>query len=74
MEANNEAEDTEDNKLLLIEHLKAAGMDPNILDDDPDKILGGEAMIEYNNDEDDDEDDDEEDIEAPSSDGIEQQN
>ena len=54
----------EDNKLLLIEHLKAAGMDPNILDDDPEKILGGDSnpVIEYDNDEDDedgDEDDDE---------------
>lgn len=70
----NNTEDTEDNKLLLIEHLKAAGMDPNILDDDPEKILGGETnpMIEYDNDEEDDEED-EEDIEAPSSDGIDQQ-
>jgi len=54
----------EDNKRLLIEHLKAAGMDPNILDDDPEKILGGDSnpVIEYDNDEDDedgDEDDDE---------------
>ena len=72
LEANNE--DTEDNKLLLIEHLKAAGMDPNILDDDPEKILGGDSnpLIEYDNDEEDDEED-EEDIEAPSSDGVEHQ-
>ena len=68
---------SEDNKLLLIEHLKAAGMDPNILDDDPEKILGGEInpIIEYDNDEDDDDgDEDDDDIEAPSSDGIEQHN
>merc|ERR1719361_2929313 len=60
----------EDNKLLLIEHLKAAGMDPNILDDDPEKILGGDSnpVIEYDNDEDDDDgDEDDDDIEAPSS-------
>ena len=52
----------EDNKLLLIEHLKAAGMDPNILDDDPDKILGGDSnpVIEYDNDEDDEDEDDDE--------------
>lgn len=75
-EAQQEEEiSTEDNKQLLIEHLKAAGMDPSCLDDDPGKILNqngelGEPIIEYG-DEDDDDDDEEDDYgEEPSSDGL----
>ena len=64
---------TEDNKQLLIEHLKAAGMDPSCLDEqilsqDDDNIC--EPSIEYG-DEDDDDDEEDEFGEAPSSDGIE---
>ena len=67
---------TEDNKQILIEHLKAAGMDPSYLDEDPERILSQgddnicEPSIEYGEEE---EEDDEEDefVEAPSSDGIE---
>lgn len=50
----------EDNKQLLIEHLKAAGMDPDCLEENG-------HTIEYGDDE---EEDDEDDIEAPSSDSI----
>ena len=64
---------TEDNKQLLIEHLKAAGMDPSCLDErilaqDDDNIC--EPSIEYG-DEEDEEDEEDEFGEAPSSDGIE---
>lgn len=65
---------TEDNKQLLIEHLKAAGMDPSCLDerilsqDDNENIC--EPSIEYG-DEDDEDDEEDEFGEAPSSDGIE---
>jgi len=67
---------TEDNKQLLIEHLKAAGMDPSVMNGDPSAFLSqddsniGEPTIEYGEEE--EEDDDEEDFgEAPSSDGLE---
>ena len=67
---------TEDNKQLLIEHLKAAGMDPSALSGDPSAFLSqddsnvGEPTIEYGEEE--EEDDDEEEFgEAPSSDGLE---
>ena len=72
---DNDEISTEDNKQLLIEHLKAAGMDPSCLDDDPGKILNQDGeictpAIEYGEEE---EEEDEEDdyAEPPSSDGIE---
>ena len=66
---------TEDNKQLLIEHLKAAGMDPSCLDDDPGTILNqngelGEPIIEYGEEDDDDDEEEDDYGEAPSSDGL----
>ena len=75
-----------DSKQILIEHLKAAGLDPNILDEDPGKQEDieeeeeeeeegqelGVPTIEYGEEEEEEEGfEDEEDTEDPSSDGIE---
>merc|ERR1719384_422068 len=56
---------TEDNKQILIEHLKAAGMDPSYLDEDPERILSQgddnicEPSIEYGEEEEEDDEEDE---------------
>ena len=76
--SNNEDDSisAEDNKQLLIEHLKAAGMDPDCLDDsdnplanqDDDNICAPAVELEYGEDDDEDEDD----YNEPSSDGVQE--